>query len=451
MNSNESIVRAVVEADDATVAETLEKDHAGRSADIVSFVQLLDRIDGNYSIFLDAPWGAGKTFFVKEVAAVLRDGNELARTSEGVGATLAKVAGISGLHLPVYFNAWECDYRDEPVASLIETLVDGFSELKGKELFEAGSGELLRSVLNSLDVSLGVARFSPGKLADGAASEDVTLPLRRDRDVRTRLMSMFDEIVVEKAERVALFIDELDRCRPSYAVRLLEAVKFLFDHKRLTVVFSVDFPMLAQAVRGCYGPGFDGEAYLSRFYDMRFRLPDVSYENRLRLDGYSIRGNTKLWDTARAVIAHKNMSLRDQQKYTALLRDYSARGAAREGYADEGVAFARNVMGPLLLCCQMLDPDLLERFLSADAEGFRDFWAKFSDVEFFAREVQSYCALAKGLGISSADSPEEVFVSCLCPELFGIAGPNDVKTALLSANVSVAEGFSAALRFLHLR
>ena len=199
MNNNEGIVRAVVEADEATVAETLKNDLAGRSADIVSFVQLLDRIDGNYSIFLDAPWGAGKTFFVKEAAAVLRDGNELARTPEGAGAALAEAAGISGLHLPVYFNAWECDYRDEPVASLIETLVDGFSELKGKELFEADSGELLRSVFNSLDISLGVARFSPGKLADGLAPEDVTLPLRRDRDVRIRLMSMLDEIVVEKA------------------------------------------------------------------------------------------------------------------------------------------------------------------------------------------------------------------------------------------------------------
>ena len=46
--------------------ETYDKDMLGRNTDIFSFVLLLDSVDTSFSIALDAQWGDGKTFFVKQ-------------------------------------------------------------------------------------------------------------------------------------------------------------------------------------------------------------------------------------------------------------------------------------------------------------------------------------------------------------------------------------------------
>ena len=68
-------------------------------------------------------------------------------------------------------------------------------------------------------------------------------------------------------------IDELDRCRPSYAVELLEVAKHLFAVDHIVFVLAVNRSELAHSIRALYGSGFDAEGYLRRFFDVDFRLP----------------------------------------------------------------------------------------------------------------------------------------------------------------------------------
>ena len=445
------IKRAVIEATDEVINEALMTDMAGRSTDLVSFVQVIDRIEGNYSIFLDAPWGSGKTFFVKEAATVLRDGNEYVRVENGAGIGLANIANLENLHLPVYFNAWECDYRDEPVVSLIETLIDGFAELKGDEKISEDLKESGLAVIKALGITVGPISFSLHDANEATFSYDVTKPLRHDRDIRNRLVSMLDKVLTERAERVVLFIDELDRCRPVYAVRLLEAIKFLFDHERLTVVFSVDCPMLAQAVRGCYGLEFDGEAYLSRFYDMRFRLPNVDGEKQLAMSRYWARSGALLWEVSREIIKRGDLSLRDQLKYSDLLTSYALDGAANESQASEGSIFIRNVIGPLLLCCQFIDPGLLQGFLSGDESAFSEFWDRFEGISIFSRGSMSICQKAKSENVAGCETSKSTFVSLICPVILGLAlGDKANADELLSCAQSASDDFLSMLHKLHL-
>ena len=69
-------------------------------------------------------------------------------------------------------------------------------------------------------------------------------------------------------------IDELDRCRPSYAVELLEVAKHLFSVDRIIFVLAVNRDQLAHSVRALYGSDFDAEGYLRRFFDVDFQLPE---------------------------------------------------------------------------------------------------------------------------------------------------------------------------------
>ncbi|MGL5524761.1 MAG: KAP family P-loop NTPase fold protein [Aeromonas veronii] len=73
-----------------------------------------------------------------------------------------------------------------------------------------------------------------------------------------------------------ILIDELDRCRPSYAVEMLETIKHIFDIKGVVFVLATDTEQLQHAIKVIYGDGFDAESYLGRFFHRRFTLGSIS-------------------------------------------------------------------------------------------------------------------------------------------------------------------------------
>lgn len=73
---------------------------------------------------------------------------------------------------------------------------------------------------------------------------------------------------------ICVFIDELDRCRPDYAIQLLEGIKHLFGVQGLYFVVATNIPELAHAVRVVYGSGFSADRYLKRFFDLEYTLPE---------------------------------------------------------------------------------------------------------------------------------------------------------------------------------
>ncbi|RYG85594.1 MAG: hypothetical protein EON58_22810, partial [Alphaproteobacteria bacterium] len=73
---------------------------------------------------------------------------------------------------------------------------------------------------------------------------------------------------------IVIVIDELDRCRPTYAIRLLEEIKHLFDVPGLIFVLAIHSEQLARSVSGAYGSMFDGRAYLRRFIDRQYSLAE---------------------------------------------------------------------------------------------------------------------------------------------------------------------------------
>ena len=75
-------------------------------------------------------------------------------------------------------------------------------------------------------------------------------------------------------ERLVIFIDELDRCRPTYAVKLHERVQRFFDNEKITFVFSVNLLELRNTIKKFYGANFDGDRYLDRFFDVIIPIPD---------------------------------------------------------------------------------------------------------------------------------------------------------------------------------
>jgi predicted KAP-like P-loop ATPase len=67
-----------------------------------------------------------------------------------------------------------------------------------------------------------------------------------------------------------IFVDELDRCKPSFAVKLLEQIKHYFLLQNVTFVFSTNILELSKTISKFYGNDFQGDKYLNRFFDLFF-------------------------------------------------------------------------------------------------------------------------------------------------------------------------------------
>jgi hypothetical protein len=83
---------------------------------------------------------------------------------------------------------------------------------------------------------------------------------------------------VEKLDRPLVFIiDELDRCRPDFAIRLIERIKHFFDIPKIVFVLVMDKSQFSKVV--CHNYGYDetlGEEYLDKFVDFTVRLNSLS-------------------------------------------------------------------------------------------------------------------------------------------------------------------------------
>ena len=94
--------------------------------------------------------------------------------------------------------------------------------------------------------------------------------------IKNKLKALFDEIINEHGERLILFVDELDRCKPDFAVRVLERLKHYFTiDDRVKIVFSVNINQLEHTIKHFYGDDFDSHRYLDRFFDMVLPIPEA--------------------------------------------------------------------------------------------------------------------------------------------------------------------------------
>jgi len=77
----------------------------------------------------------------------------------------------------------------------------------------------------------------------------------------------------EKGGKLVIVIDELDRCKPTFAIQTLEIVKHIFDVNNMVFLFAIDIKQLSHSISSVYGQGFDSTGYLCRFFDYIAKMP----------------------------------------------------------------------------------------------------------------------------------------------------------------------------------
>lgn len=234
--------------------------------------------DDAYVLSLDAPFGSGKTMFVKMWRHYLHK------------------------HEPdkfetIYFNAWKHDYFDNPTIPLLIELLKKV-EKESPEKVSPLKKALAVVTVGLDDASKQLTGISPLELGEKIKelSEDEQLAeiggaLYEAFKAQQEVMSKAQEALssfVETLERKPLFIfiDELDRARPDYAVKLLETLKHLFGVQGVCFVLAVDKKHLASSVKTMFGSELDFENYYKKFVTRQFTLPSIEETNSNNLIEY---------------------------------------------------------------------------------------------------------------------------------------------------------------------
>lgn len=310
--------KSVLLPTDENLILTIREDALDRNADLNSFCQLLRHSNSMNSIALDGRWGSGKTFFVKQCALLINAKNSLSNIDKDIAESILKVAkqsnSFEGLTdnklLAIYFDAWENDSNEDPVLALIYRIV--------QQLDLKTNGFDLNHLAHVL-----------GTIGDAIAGRPITAvfeclnernfldEIRKHNDLETTIKSFFDEVLFEKAEQLIIFVDELDRCRPSYTVRLLERIEHYFINDRITFVFSVNLEQLQHTIKNFYGNDFDACRYLDRFFDLRVSLPQVDMEKYyLSLKLYNVE---EVCRVLKHICGTFNLTLRELCKFYDLV------------------------------------------------------------------------------------------------------------------------------------
>lgn len=269
----------------------------------------------SFTLALDAQWGLGKSFFITNWSA------DLANTEKP--------------HPTFVFDAWQADHMADPLIAFMAAFKAALDERISTAGLKKTAKQTITKQVNSAlsgfrravlpagkEIGKGLLRKTTGiaaeKVYEAWVSEsDTATPLSTESISEAGLDSLnkgldvfFDQLLADQnaleqaigdfkegieralealaqAEAVTLpmfvFVDELDRCRPNFAIELLEGIKYLFGINGVCFVVATNMAQLSESVKAIYGANFDGYSYLKRFFNVEYALPPCKNHDYIRL------------------------------------------------------------------------------------------------------------------------------------------------------------------------
>lgn len=367
--------KLTIEATEANVLDSIEHDTLQRTSDVREFLMMIDNIDYNAFIAIDAPWGEGKTFFVRQIGMTMNYFRNLA-TEHEIGGREKKVFQNNHIlgdlepkytYLPIYFDAWLYDNHTDALMALLMVMIKQ-SDVHIDSKLNYDTGEIITSILDSIQFW----KSSNWKsLYESLRGENIIEHALLLEEVRQKVKEIFNEILTEHADKLVIFVDELDRCRPNFAIEILESIKHYFDDDRIIFVMSVNKSQLIHTVAQYYGNDFDSSLYLNKFFDINIQLPKA--DTRIYFDTLGISCNDSYWINKFASDLQKqfSLSLRDTTRYFYKIRSIDKQLSSSTGTDSYTIKI---LFIPIICVLDIVDITKKQRFLSGD--GF-DILKKF--------------------------------------------------------------------------
>ena len=246
-----------------------ERDEFSRKSIAKKVISVLQSNIDISPMIIDGGWGTGKTEFCHKLINLMHNDD--------------------GYHL-IYVDAFQADHANEPLLTVLAEVIKvlptdkeqksftkkvlPFLKFGIKTIAKSGVAHALRqdtaSVVDDFDKDL-------QKAADIAIDATVESILKTHIEADKNLIALQSALAtIASHKSIILFIDELDRCRPDFAMNMLEVIKHTFDVKGVQFVLITNTQQLKASINHSYGHAVDAHRYLDKFIKFRFELSPLS-------------------------------------------------------------------------------------------------------------------------------------------------------------------------------
>lgn len=255
-----------LELTEENIKETILKNYLDNNKRLYTLARLIDSIENNTSICIDGDWGCGKTFFINQFIYLVN--NREIDSKLKLGKDLSDVfSNVEANNVIIYYDAWKNDNHPDAFESIIFNILNEFPNYKDRvEDFNNIKDILIsfgKNIINKC--SYEIIDFDNIKTYEELAEQIVTV-----EEKKKRFKELLQKILGKK--RMILIIDELDRCNPIYASKVLETIKHFYDFSNITIIYVSNNKELANTMKKQYGESFNGYEYLNKFYDFVITL-----------------------------------------------------------------------------------------------------------------------------------------------------------------------------------
>lgn len=228
-------------------------------------------VDGGLVIALSSKYGSGKSTFLNMWRSALI------------------ASEITPKRTVISLNAWESDYIGDPLFSIVSGLVHTFEGNKDatKDLIEAAKDLAWMGVSVGSQLAQtfsGVNLTEAGKYAEEKSGRRKETPMISDafsvfekrREAMISLKKSIQKLIESESKGILFLVDELDRCRPDYAITYLEVIKHIFDIKGAVFILAADRKQLENSAKTAFGKDLDFEEYYRKFIHREVSLPEIN-------------------------------------------------------------------------------------------------------------------------------------------------------------------------------
>lgn len=233
-------------------------------------------VQGGLVVALSARFGAGKTTFLRMWKAQIEKQSPSDRN-----------------FIAITLNAWESDYLGDPLLAIISDLTEQLSTAPSKKVdklvecakqfgwFALGMGNQVVKSVSGID-PIAAGEFTK-KRTNTKPPVDLFAMYKEKKEAMTNLKEALRECIGSSPEKVLFLVDELDRCRPDYAITYLETIKHIFDIQGAVFVLAADRKQLENVAKKSFGSNLDFNEYYRKFIHREISLPIISEKGRKSL------------------------------------------------------------------------------------------------------------------------------------------------------------------------
>ena len=337
----------------------LKNNFINRNKYIVSFLKLINGIEENKIIALDGEWGSGKTWFVKSIEYLINSdvNNELNIVNKEI------MDNVKDNYMTFYYNAWENDDTENAMLSLIYKLIND-SCMQKDETEVSAIPRLLNTIVKF--ATNGAVDIKQDVFGEQWNNKQITDCIETSEEIKKTFKELINNLLVENKNRILIIIDEIDRCKPIFAIDLLENIKHFYDDDRVIFLVTTNNKELASSVCKVYGEKYDGDLYLDRIFDINLELPNNYIEDYINAIDEGKSSSDFHFKACRELAKENKLTMREYNRYLNSMESIRNNLIGEYSYLS---LFANYIVVPISMCLRIKDKNRYYNFIKGEEFG----------------------------------------------------------------------------------